>query len=170
MSALVGKMAPDFLLPDQDGKNHSLSDYKGKIVLLYFYPKDMTPGCTVEACSFRDSMNDLKGALPTGALAKVGGIQVLGVSVDSVESHKKFAEHYHLNFPILSDMNKKVVQEYGVWGDRKFMGIKYVGTSRESFLIDPKGVVFKHYKKVKPATHVAEVIGEVKTMAKVSKK
>ena len=106
MANLEGKKAPDFTLPDQDGKNHSLSDHRGKTALVYFYPKDMTPGCTVEACSFRDSMNDLKAA----------GIQVLGISVDSVESHKKFAEHFHLNFPILSDMNKKVVQEYGVWG------------------------------------------------------
>ncbi|MBI5421817.1 thioredoxin-dependent thiol peroxidase, partial [Candidatus Peregrinibacteria bacterium] len=122
--------------------------YRGKTVLVYFYPKDMTPGCTVEACSFRDAMNDLKAA----------GIQVLGISVDSVESHRKFAEHYHLNFPILSDMNKKVVQEYGVWGEKKFMGVKYVGTSRESFLVDAEGVVSRHYKKVKPATHVAEVI------------
>jgi peroxiredoxin Q/BCP len=112
----------------------------------------MTPGCTVEACSFRDSMNDLKAA----------GVQVLGVSVDSVESHKRFSEHYHLNFPILSDMNKKVVQDYGVWGDKKFLGVKYVGTSRESFLIDAKGVVVKHFAKVKPATHVAEVLAETR--------
>ncbi len=154
MANLEGKKAPDLTLPDQDGKNHSLSDYRGKTVLLYFYPKDMTPGCTVEACSFRDSMNDLKGA----------GIQVLGISVDSVESHKKFAEHFHLNFPILSDVNKKVVQDYGVWGDRKFLGIKYVGTSRESFLIDAKGVIVKHYEKVKPATHVAEVLKDAQAL------
>ncbi len=152
MIDLVGTKAPEFSLPDQDGKPHSVSDYLGKTVLLYFYPKDMTPGCTVEACSFRDSMNDLKAA----------GIQVLGVSVDSVESHKKFAEHYHLNFPILSDMNKKVVQDYGVWGDKKFLGVKYVGTSRESFLIDAKGVVVKHFAKVKPGTHVAEVLAETR--------
>ena len=155
MVDLVGSKAPDFSLPDQDGKPHSLSDYLGKTVLLYFYPKDMTPGCTVEACSFRDAMNDLKA----------GGVQVLGLSVDSVESHKKFAERYHLNFPILSDMNKKVVQDYGVWGDRKFLGVKYVGTSRESFLINGKGVVVKHYPKVKPATHVAEVLKDVGEMA-----
>lgn len=154
MANLEGKKAPDFTLPDQDGKNHSLSDYRGKTVLLYFYPKDMTPGCTVEACSFRDSMNDLKA----------GGVQVLGVSVDSVESHKKFAEHFHLNFPILSDMNKKVVQEFGVWGEKKFMGVKYVGTSRESFLIGPDGVIVKHYEKVKPATHVAEVLKDAKLL------
>jgi peroxiredoxin Q/BCP len=154
MADLVGSKAPDFSLPDQDGKPHSLSDYRGKTVLLYFYPKDMTPGCTTEACSFRDAMNDFKGA----------GIQVLGVSVDSVESHKKFAERYHLNFPILSDMNKKVVQDYGVWGEKKFMGVKYTGTSRESFLINGKGVVAKHYPKVKPAEHVAEVLKEVQGM------
>ena len=152
MANLEGKKAPDFTLPDQDGKNHSLSDHRGKTALVYFYPKDMTPGCTVEACSFRDSMNDLKAA----------GIQVLGISVDSVESHKKFAEHFHLNFPILSDMNKKVVQEYSVWGEKKFMGVKYVGTSRESFLVGPDGIVLRHYEKVKPATHVAEVLRDVK--------
>jgi thioredoxin-dependent peroxiredoxin len=154
MENLVGSKAPDFSLPDQDGKTHSLSDYKGQTVLLYFYPKDMTPGCTKEACSFRDSMNDLKA----------GGVQVLGVSVDSVESHKKFAERYHLNFPILSDMNKKVVQEYAVWGEKKFLGVKYVGTSRESFLISPEGEVLKHYTKVNPETHVAEVLKDAKAL------
>jgi thioredoxin-dependent peroxiredoxin len=148
---LVGSKAPDFSLPDQAGNSHSLSDYKGKTVLLYFYPKDMTPGCTTEACSFRDAMNDLKAA----------DIQVLGVSVDSVESHKKFADRYKLNFPLLSDSNKKVVQEYGVWGEKKFMGVKYTGTSRESFLISPEGMILKHYPKVKPSEHVAEVIKDV---------
>jgi peroxiredoxin Q/BCP len=154
MTDLVGSKAPVFSLPDQDGKTHSLSEYLGKTILLYFYPKDMTPGCTKEACSFRDSMNDLKA----------GGIQVLGVSVDSVESHKKFAERYHLNFPILSDMNKKVVQDYGVWGEKKFLGAKYIGTSRESFLIDKKGFIVKHYPKVKPAEHVAEVLKDAKEL------
>lgn len=145
------KSFPDFILPDQNGQFHSLADYRGKKVLLYFYPKDDTPGCTVEACSFRDRLNELKAH----------GVQVLGVSVDDMMSHKKFAEKYQLNFPLLADVDKKVVHAYGVWGERSFMGKKYMGIQRDSFLIDENGVVVKHYENVKPSTHVDEVVADV---------
>lgn len=154
MSRFENKRAPDFNLPDQDYKEHSLSDYKGKYVLLYFYPKDMTPGCTIEACAFRDSLNDLKA----------GGIQVLGVSTDSVESHKKFAKKYDLNFPLLADVNKKVVQYYDLFREKSFMGKIGFGIHRESFLINPEGKIVKHYKKVKPADHPSEVLKDTKAI------
>lgn len=151
MSNFVNKKAPVFRLQDQDGNWHSLKDYKGQKVLLYFYPKDMTPGCTVEACSFRDNLGSLKKL----------GVVVLGVSVDDVKSHKKFVEKESLNFPLLADVDKKTVKAYGVWGERSMYGIKYMGIQRDSFLIDEKGVIIKHYKKVKPGEHVAEVMADV---------
>ncbi len=146
MAELLNKSAIDFALKDQDGKLHKLSDYRGKLVLLYFYPKDMTPGCTVEAQCFRDRFNDLSAL----------NVQVLGVSVDDEISHQKFAKQERLNYPILSDLDKKVVKEYGVW--------KIIGTSRESFLIDNNGIVIKHYKKVSPKEHAEEVIKDVQNM------
>jgi len=148
MSNLENKQAPDFRLQDQDGKWHSLADYKGKKVLLYFYPKDMTSGCTVEACSFRDNL---------GSLKKIG-VVVLGVSADDTKSHGKFAEKEKLNFPLLADVEKKAINAYGVWVEKSMYGKKYMGIQRDSFLIDEKGVVVKHYKKVKPEEHVAEVM------------
>jgi len=143
--------APTFSLPDQNGKTHSLKDYAGKKVLLYFYPKDDTPGCTTEACNFRDRLNDLKGH----------GVQVLGVSKDTVESHKKFVEKFHLNFPLLSDEDLTVIKAYDVWKERSMYGKKFMGVSRESFLIDEDGNIVKHYEKVKPAAHVEEVLEDV---------
>lgn len=154
MVELINKPAPDFSLPDDQGKERSLSEFKGQTVLLYFYPKDMTPGCTVEAKCLRDRMGDLKAA----------GVQVLGVSIDSVASHKKFKEKHKLNYPLLADVEKTVVQLYGVWGERSFMGRKYMGIARESFLIDKKGIVVKHYQKVKPGEHAQEVLEDVKQM------
>ncbi len=148
MSNLENKKAPDFRLQDQDGKWHDLADYKGRKVLLYFYPKDMTSGCTVEACSFRDNL---------GSLEKMG-VVVLGVSADDVKSHGKFAEKEKLNFPLLADVDKKTIEAYGVWVGKSMYGKKYMGIQRDSFLIDEKGVVVKHYKKVKPEEHVAEVM------------
>ena len=118
-------IAPAFALPDQNGTLHTLSDYRKQWVLLYFYPKDDTPGCTKEACSIRDSFPDFKKL----------GIAVLGVSTDSVKSHKKFEEKYGLPFTLLADTDKKVVELYGVWGKKKFMGKEYDGTFRTSFLI-----------------------------------
>jgi peroxiredoxin Q/BCP len=152
---LVNTKAPDFTLLDQDEKEHSIKDYRGKIVLLYFYPKDMTPGCTVEALGFRDTLNDLKAL----------DVQVLGVSADTCGSHKKFAQKHQLNFPLLADTDKKVINAYGVLKEKSMYGKKYMGISRESFLIDQKGKIVKHYEKVTPANHPAEVITDVKNFS-----
>ncbi len=152
----VGKKAPAFTLPDQDGKTHSLSDYAGKWVLLYFYPKDDTPGCTIEACTIRDQFKDFK---------KIGAV-VLGVSTDSVKSHKKFADAYELPFTLLADENKEMVGEYGVFGEKKMYGKTYMGTMRTSFLIDPSGKIAKIYEKVKPEEHAGEVIADLKALSK----
>lgn len=154
MVNLTGSRAPDFKLEDQDNKWHSLADYEGKYVLLYFYPKDMTSGCTVEAQCFRDRMNDFKAF----------GVQVLGVSCDDVKSHKKFAEKHGLNFPLLADVEKKVVEDYGVWVEKSMYGKKYMGIQRDSFLIDPQGKIVKHYVKVKPETHIEEVLEDLKKL------
>jgi peroxiredoxin Q/BCP len=152
----VGKKAPAFVLPDQDGKERALKDYAGKWVVLYFYPKDDTPGCTKEACGFRDSFAALKRA----------GVAVLGVSVDPVRKHAKFAEKYSLPFTLLSDESKEVVERYGVWGKKKFMGREYMGTHRVTFLIDPAGKVAKVYADVKPDRHAEEVLADVKVLSK----
>lgn len=144
----VGDLAPDFILLDEDGKNRKLAEYKGKWVLLYFYPKDDTPGCVKEACGIRDRLPSFKES----------GLTVIGVSVDSVESHKKFKEKYKLPFTLLSDQEKKVVSAYGVWGKKKFMGKEYFGTRRTSFLIDPQGRIRKIYENVNPETHAEEVL------------
>ncbi len=143
----VGIKAPDFTLPDQDGKMHKLSDYRGKPVVLYFYPKDDTPGCTKEACSFRDNFIQFKRA----------GIEVLGVSVDDSKSHLKFKEKYELPFTLLADTEKKVVKEYGVWTEKMNYGKKYWGTARTTFLIDKNGNIIHVFERVKPEDHAAEV-------------
>lgn len=146
-----GSPAPDFTLPDQDGVFRSLSDYEGGWVLVYFYPKDDTPGCTKEACMIRDAFPDF------GKL----GATVLGVSIDSIKSHKKFVEKYGLPFTLLADEKKEVVRAYGVWGKKKMMGREYEGTLRTSFLIDPEGIVAKIYEDVKPEVHAAQVIEDL---------
>lgn len=138
----------NFSLKDQDGKIRSLSDYSGKWVVLYFYPKDDTPGCVKEACGFRDI---------AGEFSKKNAV-ILGISKDSVDSHKKFAEKYHLNFPILSDENKEVIKAFGAWVEKKFLGKTYMGTSRNTILIDPKGNVFKVYKNVNPISHPKTIL------------
>lgn len=154
MTNLVGKQAPNFELEGQDGREYSLADYKGKYVLLYFYPKDMTSGCTVEAQCFRNRMNDFKAL----------GVQVLGVSCDDTKSHKKFAEKEKLNFPLLADVDKKVVNAYGVWVEKSMYGKKYMGIQRDTFLVDPSGKIVKHYLKVKPETHIEEVLEDLKKL------
>ena len=151
---LLKKVAPGFELPDQEGKTHRLSDYKGKWVVLYFYPKDMTPGCTVEACSFRDNEARLKSA----------GAIVLGVSADSVKRHAKFAQNENLNFPLLADESKEVCKAYESFGKKKFMGREYEGIMRNTFLIDPNGKIVKVYESVKPAAHVEEILTDLKAM------
>ena len=152
MKMRVGDQAPDFELSDQMGKVHKLSDYLGESVLLYFYPKDDTPGCTKEACEIRDNFTAFKKL----------GLKILGVSADSVKSHNNFSEKYSLPFSILSDVNKEVIKEYGVWGKKKFMGKEYEGIKRTSFLVDAKGKIEKIYEEVKPAEHAKEVILDIK--------
>jgi len=147
----VGELAPDFTLVDQDEKSHTLSQYRGKKVVLYFYPKDMTPGCTVQAQGMRDSMNDLEAK----------GIVVLGVSVDDVKSHKKFVEKHNLNFPLLSDTEKSVVQAYGVWKEKSMFGKKYMGIQRDTFLIDEEGKLIQHFEKVNPLKHASQILALV---------
>lgn len=154
MMPVEGKKAPAFTLPDETGARRALKDYLGKWVLLYFYPKDDTPGCTIEACTIRDQFKDFK---------KVGA-EVLGVSIDTVASHKKFKSAYNLPFTLLADEKKTVVEKYGVWTEKSMYGKKYMGTVRTSFLIDPKGVIRKVYVKVKPETHAGEVITDLKAL------
>ena len=148
----IGDKAPEFKLLDQDGKEHTLSMYLGKKVLIYFYPKDDTPGCTTEACNFRDS---------NAAMLEIG-LVILGVSKDSVKSHKKFADKYELNFPILSDEGTDMIKSYDAWAPKKFMGREYLGILRKSVLIDEKGKISKIYEDVKAKTHRDEVINDVK--------
>src|SRR3990167_1355466 len=151
MKLKAGTKAPDFSLQDQSGKSHSLSGYRGKWVLLYFYPRDHTPGCTREDCEFRDAF----------ARFKTRKAIVLGVSADSVKSHDKFAAEFRLPFPILADVEKDVLKAYGTWAKKKFMGREYMGILRMSFLIDPKGKIAKIYGKVKPDVHAEEVLQDL---------
>lgn len=150
----LGSKAPDFSLSDEAGQKHTLAQYSGQWVLLYFYPKDDTPGCTKEACALRDNLPAFK---------KLSCV-VLGVSVDSEKSHAKFVKKYDLPFTLLADADKTVVEAYGVWGKKKFMGLEYIGTKRVSFLIDPQGKIAKVYEKVKPATHADEVLADLAKM------
>ncbi len=143
--------APDFSLTDQNGVVHSLRDYRGKWVLMYFYPKDDTPGCTKQACAIRDSWAEFEEM----------NCIVLGISTDGEKSHKKFEEKYTLPFSLLADIEKKVVQAYGVWSPKKFMGREFLGTQRSSFLINPDGVIVKVYEKVKPELHAENVLSDL---------
>ena len=147
----IQNKAPEFSLPDQNGQPRTLADFLGQWVVLYFYPKDDTPGCTKEACSFRDGFARFKRA----------GIVVLGVSADSVRKHAKFVEKYELPFLLLADESKIVVEQYGVWAKKKFMGREYMGILRTTFLIDPAGKIAKIYENVKPEGHAEEVLAEV---------
>jgi peroxiredoxin Q/BCP len=143
-----GDKAPAFRAATNGGGKISLADYLGKNVILYFYPKDDTPGCTKEACAFRDHWDDFK---------KKGAV-VLGVSADKVKSHDKFVEKFKLPFTLLADEDKKIVGAYGVWGPKTFMGVKYVGIHRVTFLIGPDGKIKKIWPMVKPAEHAEEVL------------
>jgi peroxiredoxin Q/BCP len=144
----VGQVAPKFTAATSGGGKISLADYQGQNVILYFYPRDDTPGCTKEACAFRDRFADFK---------KKGAV-VLGVSADSVKSHDKFVEKFKLPFTLLADEDKKIVQAYGVWGEKSFMGRKYQGIFRVTFLIGPDGKIKKIWPTVKPEEHAAEVL------------
>mgnify|MGYP000271127886 CR=1 FL=1 len=152
----LGTKAPEINLPDQDAKHHKLSHYKGQWVLIYFYPKDDTQGCTTEACTLRDNFpkfGDLK-------------VKILGISVDSVASHKKFADKYKLPFTLLADENKQVVEKYDVWAEKSMYGRTYFGTLRSSFLVDPNGKIVRIYEKVKPAEHAEQVLADLKILQK----
>lgn len=147
-----GMKAPAFSLPDQNGKIHSLADYAGKWLIVYFYPKDDTPGCTKEACGLQDNQAEF---------AKLD-VSIVGISKDSVKSHKKFAEKFNLQFPLLSDPDHTTIEAYGSWGKKNFMGRGFTGTLRNTYLINPKGEIEKEYKDVDPLTHAEELLGDLK--------
>ena len=153
------RKAPPFSLADQDGVSHTLNDYAGKWVLLYFYPKDDTPGCTKEACGFRDVAADYKEK----------DVAVIGISKDNVASHKKFAEKYHLAFTLLSDPSTKVIKAYGAWGEKKFMGKVFEGTKRISFLIGLDQTIQKEYLQVEVFNHAKEILHDLETLLKKQK-
>ncbi len=144
----VGSAAPNFIATNTDGETVKLKELRGRKVVLYFYPKDDTPGCTKEACSFRDAFSDFKKR----------GIEVLGVSTDSEASHKKFTAKYKLPFTLLADTDHSIADAYGVYGEKKFMGRTYMGVKRMTFLIDEKGKIKKVFEKVKPEDHAQEVL------------
>ena len=148
MSIQTGSIAPDFSLASSSGKTVSLSDFRGQTVIVYFYPKDDTPGCTKEACSFRDTFDALSNA----------GVTVLGISPDSVESHKKFIEKFNLNFQLLSDPDKSTAQNYVAWGEKNMYGKIVVGMKRMSFLVNPEGTVQHVWSKVKTESHGKDVL------------
>ncbi len=148
----AGKPAPDFALIDDTGALRRLADYRGKSVILYFYPKDDTPGCTTEACNFRDDYSAYK----------LANVQILGVSPDSVSSHQKFKSKYTLPFPLLADEGHEVCTAYGVWGPKKMMGREYEGVLRTTFLIDANGIISKVYENVKPSEHSTELLAVIK--------
>jgi peroxiredoxin Q/BCP len=143
-----GKEAPDFTLTSDGGEPVTLSDLRGKPVVLYFYPKDDTPGCTTQACGIRDAYGELERA----------GAVVLGVSPDSEKSHVRFREKYGLPFTLLADTDHAVAEQYGVWGEKKYMGRTYFGVQRTTFVIDERGTVKRVLEKVKPATHADDVL------------
>lgn len=144
----------DFSLPDQNNTVHNLKDHKGSWVVVYFYPKDDTPGCTKEACSFRNNL----------ALFQKEKVTIFGISKDSPLSHKKFAEKYHLNFPLLSDESKDTIKAFGAWGKKKFMGREYEGILRKTYIINPEGEIVKEYSNVNPVDHAKEILRDIKTL------
>ena len=160
----IGAVAPEIILPDQDNKIQKLSDYKGSWVLLYFYPKDDTPGCAKQACGIRDIFPNFSSEGGSASGGKKFKIVVLGVSINSPASHKKFIEKYDLPFTLLADEEKTIVKKYGVWGKKKFMGREYDGTFRTSFLINPSGKIVKIYEQVKPEVHAQEVISDIRNL------
>jgi peroxiredoxin Q/BCP len=147
-----GQKAPDFIGKDQNGKILNLSDFSGKEIILYFYPKDDTPGCTAEACSFRDNYQSLLNE----------GFEVLGVSTDDEKSHQKFITKYSLPFPLIADTDKKIVEAYGVWVEKNMYGKKYMGVSRKTFIIDKKGMIRKIIDKVDTKNSSGQVLDLLK--------
>jgi len=151
MKLNVGDKAPAIVAMDQNGKMISLDDFKGNKVILYFYPKDDTPGCTAEACNLRDNYDSL--------LAK--GFKIIGVSADSVKSHQKFTGKYNLPFPLIPDTDRKIINDYGVWGRKKFLGKEYDGIYRTTFIISKDGVIMKIFDKVDTKQHTDQILAEI---------
>jgi peroxiredoxin Q/BCP len=149
-----GSVAPDFVLPDQNNQEHRLSEYQGKWVVLYFYPKDNTPGCTKEACGFRDEHTVLDSL----------NAVVLGISKDSVQSHEKFIRKFNLPFSLLSDVAGQVIEIYGAWKQKSMYGKTFMGIDRSTYLIDPEGKIAKIYPKVKVEKHIVEIIDDLKNL------
>jgi thioredoxin-dependent peroxiredoxin len=156
MPLAAGNKAPEFTLMNESGQEFRLSDYIGKTVLLYFYPKDDTPGCTKEACNFRDDYSEYDQA----------GVTILGISPDTSKSHAKFKAKYELPFTLLADPDHQIASAYGVWGRKQYMGREYDGILRTTFLIGPDSRIFKVFENVKPAEHSAEVLAELKKLPK----
>jgi peroxiredoxin Q/BCP len=155
MELKVGQKAPEFKLPDENGKLHKLADYAGKNVVLYFYPADDTPGCTAEACNFRDDYLKYKAA----------GAVILGVSPDDELSHEKFKKKFSLPFPLLADHDHKLCELYGVWGEKSMFGKKYFGVIRSTFLIDEKGKIAEVFKKVSVPNHSNKVLAALEKLS-----
>jgi len=155
MALQAGIQAPEFTLQDQSGNEHNLTQYRGKWVVIYFYPKDDTPGCTKEACSFRDNFEALKER----------GIVILGVSKDTVVSHKKFADKYNLSFPLLSDESLEMIRNYEAFGKKKFMGKEFDGIFRITYIVDPEGIIRKVYEQVKPEEHAQEILRDINILS-----
>jgi len=147
--------APDFTLLDQHGKTHTLADYTGTWLIVYFYPKDDTPGCTTEACNFRDGRDILEHM----------GAKVIGISKDTVKSHARFAKKHHLDFTLLADPEHTVIDAFGSWELKKFMGREYMGIQRDTYLISPAGEIVKKYQGVDPKTHIGDIITDLKALA-----
>jgi peroxiredoxin Q/BCP len=148
------QVAPNFTLPDQSGKEHTLEDYRGRWVVLYFYPKDLTPGCTTEACNFRDEFTDFQSL----------DAAIFGVSKDSIKRHQKFAEKYQLPFTLLSDESGEVCEKYEVWKEKSLYGKSFMGIVRTTYLINPDGKIAKIYPTVKVKDHVNEVLNDLETL------
>jgi len=146
-----GDKAPVFKGIDQDGKSVSLSDFSGKKLILFFYPKDMTPGCTAEACNLRDNYKELRKL----------GFEIIGISPDSISRHQKFIEKYELPFPLIADEEKKILNDYGVWGQKSMYGKSSMGVFRTTFIIDEKGSISRMFSKVKTNDHAAQILAEL---------
>ncbi len=155
MPIISGRTAPDFTLPDENGKLHKLKDYRGKTVVLFFYPADHTPGCTVEACNFRDDYLEYRA---TGAV-------LLGISPDDVDSHSSFKAKFRLPYPLLADVGHKIADKYGVWGDKVMFGRHYKGLLRTTFVIDGKGKIAKVFPRVSVRKHSEDVLASLQELS-----
>ena len=150
----TGIKVPNFSLPDQNGQVHNINDYKGRWVIVYFYPKDLTPGCTTEACNFQDALPDF---------TSIDAV-IFGISKDSVDKHKKFADKYNLHFNLLSDENSNVCEQFGVWQKKSMYGKEYMGIVRSTFIVNPDGKIVKVYPKVKVKEHHTEILNDLKEL------